>query len=99
MFDLAVSNTNALRERFPQGDPYIHIKAVTKHPVREKTNTGGRNLKMLSPADFSAMISLSFENLRKESSTPIMIDIGMTKTRKEGIEQINIRRTEETLTP
>jgi hypothetical protein len=43
-FDLAVSNNTALKESLPQGDPYIHIKPVTKNPRRQKTNTGGRRL-------------------------------------------------------
>jgi Ca2+/Na+ antiporter len=54
---------------------------------------------MLNPPVFRATTSLSFDNLRKASSTPIMTDIGTTKTRKEGMEQINMRRTEVTLTP
>jgi hypothetical protein len=48
---------------------------------------------MLMPPVFRATISLSPDNLKKVSRTAIMIDMGIIKVRKKGVEYTNIFRT------
>jgi hypothetical protein len=67
------------------------MKAVAAKPSRQKRNTGGIKVYMPTPAVFIARISLSLDSLRNARTTAIITDMGMTKIKKEGIQQASIR--------